>query len=169
MRDPWKGPDEREGMQRVMDFVTQQGPCILGIVSLSGQWVSCLSLGHILSQMPMLKPVTYTNLFIQDCDKYFPGQNYRCSTCRLSGNLNNLCTDPSAGAGSTCDPSSGFSTQCSCGQLYPEPQLICHWMNVIGSLANTGWVAKKRLMQEIISCNLLLQRMRQASLDPKIK
>lgn len=71
----------------------------------------------------MLKPVTYTNLFIQDCDKYFPGQNYRCSTCIL-GNLNNLCTDPSAGAGSACDPSSGFSDQCSCGQIYPEPQRI---------------------------------------------
>ena len=40
------------------------------------------------------------------------------------GKVNNLCTDPSAGAGSTCDPSSSFSTRCSCGQLYPEPQRI---------------------------------------------
>lgn len=72
----------------------------------------------------MLKPVTYTDLFIQDCDKYFPGQNYRCSTCNLSSGVINICTDPSAGTGSACDPSSGFSNRCSCGQLYPEPQRI---------------------------------------------
>lgn len=40
------------------------------------------------------------------------------------GKVSNFCTDPSAGAGSTCDPSSSFSTRCSCGQLYPETQRI---------------------------------------------
>lgn len=40
------------------------------------------------------------------------------------GAVSNACTDPSAGAGSKCDPSSPFSTRCSCGQLYPEPQRI---------------------------------------------
>lgn len=40
------------------------------------------------------------------------------------GGVSNTCTDPSAGAGSTCDPSNQFSSRCSCGQLYPEPQRI---------------------------------------------
>lgn len=40
------------------------------------------------------------------------------------GAVSNLCTDPSSGAASTCDPSNSFSTRCSCGQLYPEPQRI---------------------------------------------
>lgn len=51
----------------------------------------------------------------------------------------------------------------------PSHNVYGHWMNVIGSFTNTGWVAKKRLMQEIISCNPLLQRMRQTSLDSKVK
>lgn len=38
--------------------------------------------------------------------------------------VSNVCTNPSAGAASFCDPSSPFSTKCSCGQLYPEPQRI---------------------------------------------
>lgn len=75
--------------------------------------------------MPYIfKPVTYKNLFTQDCDNSLPGQNARCSTCMNQGGVvNNICADPEKTA-VLCSPSGSFSTLCSCGQLYPEPQRI---------------------------------------------
>lgn len=79
-----------------------------------------------LTRMPYtFKLVTNTDLFIQDCDESSPGQNYRCSTCiqAAGGTVSNVCTNPES-TGSLCNPSGPFSKQCSCGQLYPEPQRI---------------------------------------------
>lgn len=39
------------------------------------------------------------------------------------GVVNNVCADPENTA-ALCNPSGSFSTLCSCGQLYPEPERI---------------------------------------------
>lgn len=56
---------EREGMQKVMDFVTQQGLCIIDSVSLSGPIESHafhLVIPCLRCHACMLKPVTYNQL-----------------------------------------------------------------------------------------------------------
>lgn len=72
----------------------------------------------------ILKLVTWKNLlFIQDCDNS-SRKNFRCTTCNQPGiSVSNVCADPEQTA-KLCSPSGPFSTMCSCGQLYPEPQRI---------------------------------------------
>lgn len=85
---------------------------------LSGQLASCLSLDHSLSHIFRL--VTYTHLFLQDCDDPSRENNFRCSTCVQPGSaVFNVCGNPENTA-KLCNPSG----LCSCGQLYPEPQRI---------------------------------------------
>lgn len=72
--------------------------------------------------MPCIsKLVTYTNLFIQDCDDSSHEKTFRCTTCISPGNaVSNVCANPE----NTAALSDLFSARCSSGQLYPEPQRI---------------------------------------------